>query len=437
MKNFLSSTSLKKILLTIVFIFFGFETHVKAQKSSSSPSVPVASGYILVPGTNTAIKFGGAIQLDMFYDGGPDLGDTVNVETVPLKGVNLKAVQTGHCGVSARASRLSVASLTHTAKGELKLLIETDFFGNGSDSTGYSPRWRHLYAYYTVKSCSFLAGHTDSVFMDLKAIGVNLDVNGILSGPLRQAQFRYIQKLSENLELNVAFEKPNTDYLDSGANLLNNSSVANSTSNSSGNSGMPDITGSLIWSGERGHLSCRGVARRLSVKAESINGYPSYSSNQTAWVLGISGKLNVFYKSGPFFQINGGDGVGRYIPDIEYYSAYFSNPSSSTPNAPSRLDTQTAINGIIGWQQFWTSEIRTNLMTSMTRVRVSPLAQQQTAPFNNQLFKLIGNILYSLNEKVIFGLEILHVRRDTLRNAAGKNFYGMGTRVLGSVIYKF
>ena len=449
MKHTLKTSLVKTFLLSTAIIILASSGKVKAELAAPCHKQSISqSGYISVPGTNTAVKFGGFIQLDSFYDGGPDLGDVVNVENVPLKEVDLKASQSGNFGVSARASRLNFTSLSHTEHGDLKLFVETDFFGNASDSNSYSPRWRHVYASYGTQSCMITAGQTDSVFMDLDAVGSNLDINGIISGPLRQAQLRYTHQLSPSLRFIVAIERPNTDYVDAAASQLNNSSAPNTISNSTGTSGIPDMTASLTWSGSQGHLSLRGVARRLSVKSHQTSSHAAYSSNQTAWGLGISGKMNVFHKSGPFFQVNGGDGIGRYIPELEYYSAYLSNPLPTTltigrvtifsnTNAPLRLDTQTAINGILGWEQFWTPEIRTNVMTSMTRVRVSPLAQQQTVSFNSELFKLIANIIYSPNEKIDCGLEILHVRRDTIRNVEGKNRYGVGTRLLGSVIYKF
>lgn len=404
-------------------------TDMPAANSKAWPT-----GYMSVPGTSSAIKIGGFARADAVYENGPQLGDSINVAALPLKGINAAASKSGNTTLYARASRLNFASITDTSKGELKTFVEIDFFGGNSGST-YSPRLRHAYGEYL----GVLAGHTATVFGDQDSLGTNIDINGINNGTMRQPQVRYTMNPVQDVKLMVALERPVTDYtakdgsLNNAGNMfgsggLNNPSGVNGTS--AGTSAVPDLTAQLKWTGSAGHVALRGVARQLAVKyvtEGSSTPTTDYSAKATAWGVGIGGRFITVGKSGVFGQINGGDGIGRYIYDLDGQAAYFDVTQR-------KFQTQRAYNGIVGYEHYWQDNLRTNLMASYTRVHTSQFTASLTGTtrVSNQFKKVMANIIYSPVTNMDVGLELGYFKRETVDH---KN--GQAVRTQLAVTYKF
>ena len=404
-------------------------TDMQAANSKAWPT-----GYMSVPGTSSAIKIGGFARADVLYENGPQLGDSINAAALPLKGINAAASKSGNSTIYARASRLNFASITDTSRGELKTFVEIDFFGANAGNT-YTPRLRHAYGEYL----GVLAGHTLTVFGDVDSLGTNIDINGINNGTMRQPQVRYTMIPTQDVKLMVALERPVTDYtardgsLNNAGNMFGSSGLnnaANVNGGSAGTSAVPDLTAQLKWTGSAGHVALRGVARQLAVKyvtEGSSTPTTDFSKRATAWGLGIGGKLLTVGKSGVFAQVNGGDGIGRYIYDLDGQAAFF-DPVQR------KFETQRAYNGIVGYEHYWQDNLRTNLMASYTRVHINQFTPVLTGTtrVTSQLKKIMGNIIYSPVNNMEVGLEVGYFKRETVDH---KN--GQAVRTQLAVTYKF
>lgn len=415
-----------------------FSARTKCADSSVTSSNVWPKGYMSIPGTSSAIKIGGFVRADAVYENSSQLGDAINVAALPLKGVNAAASKSGNTTVYARASRLNFASVTDTTKGELKTFIEIDFFGGNSGST-YSPRLRHAYGEYL----GVLAGHTLTVFGDVDSLGTNVDINGINNGTIRQPQVRYTMNPMQDLKLMVALERPVTDYtsrdgvLNNAGNMFGSSGLNNPsgvTGTNAGTSALPDLTAQLKMTGSAGHVALRGVLRQLAVKyvtdagtAGGANAANDFSKKATAWGVGIGGRFVTVGKSGIFAQVNGGDGIGRYIYDLDGQAAFF-DPIQR------KFETQRAYNGILGYEHYWQDNLRTNVMTSYTRVNVSSFTPSMTGTtrVSNQFKKVMANIIYSPVGNMDVGLEVGYFKRETVDH---KN--GNAVRTQLALTYKF
>lgn len=417
-------------------------TSAKRTDMPSTNKNPWPAGYISIPGTSSAVKIGGFARGDVVYESGPQMGDALSVGNIPLKGINAAASKSGNTSVFARASRINFATTTQTARGDLNTFIEIDFFGGNAGST-YQPRLRHAYGEYM----GVLAGHTATVFGDQDSLGTNVDINGINNGTMRQPQVRYTMNPAQNVKLMVALERPVSDYtskdgsLNNAGNMfgssgLNNTAGVNGTN--AGTSAVPDLTAQLKWTGSAGHVALRGVARQLAVKyitEGSSNPTTDYSAKATAWGVGIGGRLVTVGKSGVFAQINGGDGIGRYIYDLDGQAAYFDVTQR-------KFETQRAYNGIVGYEHYWQDNLRTNLMASYTRVHVSPYSPGMpqstlsslsgTTRISSQFKKVMANIIYSPVTNMDVGLEVGWFKRETIDQ---KN--GQAVRTQLAFTYKF
>src|ERR1700676_925208 len=146
--------------------------------------VPVAGGSFprsfLVPGTDTSIRVGGQIQvniIDWITGGNPhtspqsaSIGNTGQAASTPLSGSGVNAA-VGHSNfnITPYYSRLNFETRTPTAWGEARTYIEFDFSGTVAQSgrplessDNLIPRLR--YAYGTLGG--FLGGQANSNFSD-------------------------------------------------------------------------------------------------------------------------------------------------------------------------------------------------------------------------------------------------------------------------------
>jgi hypothetical protein len=361
----------------------------------------------------------------MMYDGGPNMGDYMAPQTIPLKGINNASSQSGNTNASARGSRLEFASLTPTSKGDVKTFVQIDFFGGGSGvgtGSNYNPRLRHAYGTFS----GFLVGQTESVFLDVDSLGSNIDANGILGGALRQMQIRYTKELKPDVKFMTAIEKPNSDYIGSDGTLY----TSNDATSAKGKSSLPDLTAQLRWTGNAGYIAARGMVRQIQYRSLADvggNANSDFSAKATAWGAGLSGKFVTVGKSGITGQINTGRGIGRYIPEIAGEAAYF--------NSTTKLfNVLTASNFMIGYEHYWTDNIRSNLQASYTKVSSpkNPTTLTGTTRITSAVKKAFFNILYTPVKNIETGVEFAHIRRDTIDNKTGS-----GNRVSFAVTYSF
>ena len=104
-------------------------------------------GSFKIPGTNTSVKIGGYVKADFIYDVDADLGDSFAASAIPADGSDADR-KSGNFRSHAKQTRLNFSTWTPTEVGEVKLFIESDFFGQGGNQTFSNSttfRLRHAY----------------------------------------------------------------------------------------------------------------------------------------------------------------------------------------------------------------------------------------------------------------------------------------------------
>lgn len=397
----------RRALGLCLFGFLSFSVAIAASPLSS----PAQKGTITLPSTNTTVKVGGTIKALANFDTGASTGDCLESFNIPLKGVNAGAQKGGNFGGSLRWSKLNLESITPTAHGDLRAYVEFDFAAGSSintTGTSYGPRLRYAY----VECCHWLVGQNNTLFEDLQAMGTNIDPNGIVgNGFNRQVQVRFTQKFNMG-SFAVSAEYPVTDYTDQTGALQK-------TNNGYGVSIAPDLAMQLKFMGHLGHIALRAMTRQIAVKYVVESGmattYPNYKKSVTGWGLGVSGKLITVGKSGLFAQINGGDGIGRYIPCINGQAAFFDLTRGI-------LKTQRALNTFGGYEHYWADAVRTNIMASYTCIHpsaFSPKTLTSTTRITKRLRTYFANVIYSPLPQLEVGLEFARLERYTLDRKKG------------------
>lgn len=365
---------------------------------------PAPAGFIPVPGTSTAVKLGGYVQLDGALDIKGDQGRGVSLSDLPLDG-SAGASRRNTSTLSARTTRLNVQTVTDTAGGPLKTRIEYDFFtSDGSETYTNSarPRLRHAFGEYG----RWLAGQTWSTFMDLDSVGDTLEFNGPTGQSfIRQAQLRYTLPLATG-NLALAIENPQADVRDASGNAV-------------AQDRLPDLIARWTQTGPWGHVAVRGLARDL--RAEDGTGHRQ--ADTLGWGLGLSGSLKLGTATTGLYQLNVGKGIGRYIQDANAAVAYDATRV--------KLSAEKAVGGVIGVQHAWNDALRSHLMWGFTRMD-NGAGFGDVASLNTRTNQAYANLIWTATKGLDLGVEYGWGNR---RTEAGDK--GDMSRLQGSVRYSF
>jgi outer membrane DcaP-like protein len=256
-------------------------------------------GSIRIPGTDTAIKFGGRIRTAAVFTL-DDLGseDRFLTNSIPVEPGDDAAGTGRRTTFTANTSRLNFEIRTPAGASQMRAFIEGDFFGTSGLESRTDFRLRHAYAQFR----GMLVGQTWSTFSDPAANHQDLDFEGINGENLiRQAQFRYTWLVRKDLSLAAAAETPSVSL--TGGEGVNQ---------------VPDLVGRLIWTfKEIGHLQGAVVGRQI--RGESTID-PDDVRTLTGWGASLSGVVPFYYFNLTdrfIFQLNVGEGNARYINDLQ------------------------------------------------------------------------------------------------------------------------
>jgi hypothetical protein len=278
--------------------------------------------------------------------------------------------------------------------------VEGDFADDGENF-----RLRHAFGQWN----RMLAGKTWSTFVDPEASPEEIDFEGLNARVnVRQSQIRFMPQFGEKYELQVALEDPDPEI-----------------QNGSGISRTPDIVLAGRFSPrERLHTKLSLLARQL--RAQATNGGVT---EEFGWGVSLSGSYGTptfDERDKLLFQINRGDGIGRYVNDLSSIGNY--DGIFDPANGDLQLFDVTA--GYASWQHWWDIEqLRSNFTFGMVDVNnpgfLAGDAYQQTLRFSS-------NLIWSPISRIDIGGEYLWGRRE---NEDGEN--GDANQVQFAVKYRF
>lgn len=342
-------------------------------------------GSFKLPGSDTSVKIGGYVKLDGIYrvsGADPSNGqDESDVGSAPLDGTanaNLSDFR-----LHARQSRFNIATFTPSSYGQIKTVVEGDFFGSGgsetfSNSTGF--RIRHAYG----ELGPWLAGQYWSNYMDPNSESEHMDFAYIIGySSLSQAQVRYTGKLSDSSTLAVSIENPSANDV---------SEVAVTTDDVSN---IPDVVARYSTGGDWGTFALMGVGRSLKVTNTGSN----TEESSFGYGLGLGLSLNVAEKDLLTASFNYGDGIGRYLPG---------STNAATVNATD-LNTITSYGGHVGYKHAWTDTSRSTVSFAYA-ANDNPVSLTSA---NKNLYSIHTNVMWDVAPKVTVGAEYMYGKRET------------------------
>lgn len=343
-----------------------------------------------LPGTDTSIRLGGYVKGDFIFDfaappaaGG---GDFAVISSAPLEG-STAAAREGEARFHAKESRINVETRTPTEVGRLRTFIEGDFFDEnnsfGTEAAGNKTSFGLRHAYGELGP--LLAGQTWTNFMDITAYGEKVDFTGPAGRTfIRQAQFRYTQKLDSGDRFAIALENPNGDFNGSGDSNFGDK--------------LPDLTGNYRVQGNRWHLQFNGMLRQISTDDGVANGL---DDETVGWAVGMTGQYFLpESKDRISWYTVYGDGVGRYLEGA--------NGLGASLDASGNLSTQTGYGGFATYRHWWSDSLRSNVVGGVSIIDTDANA---LATANEEIYSVYANLIWSPVSSVDIGVEYIYGMR--------------------------
>ena len=384
-----------------------------AQADQRDPGLPSAvtagefPGSLKIPGTETALKFGGQARMTLVHTlGALGSDDRFVTSSIPV-GSELLAEEDARTNYSAKASRVNLEVRLPTPR-PVRTFIETDFFG-----TGNTARLRHAF----IQTNSFIVGQTWSTFSDPETEPTGIDLEGLNAiSMFRQPQIRYSRTLKGSVRLALALENPAPDLTGAqGVNLT------------------PDVIARVRWepSQVQGPLGRRAHVQ-AAILIRSLRGAPTALPEQTlttgGFGLNISGVLvpRWDHDDRVKFATNGGWGIGRYITDLGSLGGQDAI-YDATANSLRALPVSS---GYVGYERRW----RPTLLSAFTYgiVNVANL-ESQPGDALRRTHRTTMNVTWSPLPQADIVLEFLagtRVNKDGQQGASSQVAGGMVVSVL-------
>ena len=319
-------------------------------------------------------KPGGRVKLDVIRDfnpvGSEDSFDTRTIRVDDSEGTN--------SNIHAKETRLNLDIRGMAENRELRMFIETDFYGTSS-----ALRLRHAYGSYG----GLLAGQTWTTFMDDDNMPRTIDFESPTAfAQIRQAQARFTQKVGDAITWSAAVE-------DNKSAIVIPSGIAGKAEYP-----MPDVVGRVRFDVPRGHVTTSafvGAARFRPAEDEA----ESDPDSVMLWGTMASAKFSTFGRDTIYGIVTYGEGIGRY--------------RGGTTAVPDETGTLHPVGGVAfmgGYEHFWALRWSTNGAYSIADTSDESF---YTSAINRQLHYAAINVLYwFLGDRAWTGLEYLYGHRE-------------------------
>jgi hypothetical protein len=330
-----------------------------------------------LPGTDAALRIGGFVKTSIVHNfDALEIQDKFIVGSIPVT-TEEKSGFEAQSSITASQSRLNFDLREPTNVGLLRAFIEGDFAGDGDTF-----RLRHAFGQWH----RVLAGKTWSAFVDNEASPEEIDFEG-LNGRIkvRQSQVRIMPRLGRAYEFMLSLEDPNPQV-----------------QNGEGVNRFPDIVTSIRFQpNSRLHLKLGLLGRQIRAQRDSSWG--AGVDEKFAWGSTLSGRFTtplLDERDSLLFQLNAGNGIGRYVNDLSSVGNYdgIFNTSSG------ELELFDILAGYVSWQHWWGTDVRSNFTLGAVEVDnpdfVDDDAYKRTLRFSS-------NLLWTPTPRVDLGAEYL------------------------------
>ena len=317
-------------------------------------------------------KPGGRVKVDVIRDfkpiGNEDAFDTRTIAVDGSEGTN--------SNLHAKETRLNLDIRGQAEGRELRMFIETDFYGSSSVL-----RLRHAYGSWG----GLLAGQTWTTFMDDDNLPRTIDFESPTAfAQIRQAQVRWTQKLSNMVTWSAAVE-------DNKSNITIPTTIPGKAEYL-----MPDLVTRFRFDVPHGHLTTSAFLGAARFRPTDEDG-----DVDTVTLYGgmLSAKFNLLEHDSIYGVVTVGEGIGRYR-----------GGTTAIPDDTGALHAIAGVAFMGGYEHFWHERWSTNAVYSIADASDEPF---YTSAVTKQVTYGAVNLLYwFLGDRAWTGVEYLYGRRE-------------------------
>ena len=405
---------------------------VSGAYAQTAPGAGSYPGSFLVPGTNTSLKVGGYVKLDVTYDIN---SIHANNGGVSITGVNLNGTlphtQSHGFLVSATESRFNLETRTPSAYGEIKTFIEGDFINSSGTTNAATLRvgtnsfgFRLRLAYATVGP--WLVGQQSGITGGGSIGPESLDFSGNLGGggPTRVPQIRYTYLMPAGQSIAVGIESPESSLIEN----TGNNTLLTQVAGSNGASKTPTIAWDYRIGQPWGDAHLGSSMQVLTAQ----NGAGFKKSMFGYSIVGAT-RINTFGKDSVLLGATYTEGDERDLGNSigEDFEVNFTN---------GRAKALRSYAGFVGYLHYWTDTLRSSATMSMVRAFAShdlgAAIDANVNASNKWAMWHTANIIWSPVPQVNTGLELVYTSRKTYNPNQNLNF-GENFRIQASTQVKF
>ena len=363
-----------------------------AQAQTDDPTQDILSnfpGAWRLPGTNAAFSIGGYIRTAIVLNQDVlEIPDRFIVGSIPVD-QPADGDNAAQSSIPANQSRLNFDMRDNTSAGILPAFIEGDFTGDGNTF-----KLRHAFGQWD----RVLVGQTWSAFVDTQATPEEVDFEG-LNGRInvRQSQVRYSPPIGDDFQIELALEDPNPQI-----------------QNGSGVTRIPDVVvAGRFHPNHRLHLKAALVGRQIRGQESITNGITGAVETggvdkRYGWGLSLSGSVTtpMFDNRDKFlFQLNYGNGIGRYVNDLNSIGNYdgIFNPNTD------ELQLFNVFAGYGSAQHWWGDTLRSNFTVGLVNINNPSFIDGDAY---KRTIRASANLLWNPTTRIDTGVEYLWGRRE-------------------------
>jgi exonuclease VII small subunit len=337
---------------------------------------------------DTHIKAGGYVKMDAIvsdYSKAPTRGvgeDLFIPATIQTSG------EPGdpRLNLHAKETRFWLKSYTPTGTGDIATHFEIDFMlglqGNERVGKSFAPRIRHA----SISWNRWTFGQTWTNFFNTDSLPEYLDFIGPVGVTfVRQPQIRYTIPTAGG-SWAVSLENPVTTLTPYGGG----------PSFEADDGSVPDLVVRRNWSGTWGNVSVAALVRQLKIKNAL------YDSAETGGAIGLAGKLMVGDRDDLRWQVNYGDGLGRYMGLNSF------NVGALDAGDEISLTKQYGV--LAAYRHVWNDRLHSSFGASFSRADNDTTISGSAVPASYQ--SAHADIIWSPIERMSLGAEYLWGRRE-------------------------
>jgi hypothetical protein len=344
------------------------------------------------PPAGPRMQIYGFVQLDLIQDFNvvhPDWADTLRPSKLPS--YKDEFGPGGHFYADIKQTRFGVKGWMPTGVGELKTCFEFDLFGVGADAGQTTMRVRQAWA----ELGPFLAGQTQSVFMDLDVFPNTIDYwgpNGMVF--YRNVQLRWMP-VQGDTRVWIALEQPGASG--DGGQYADRVELQNVKIRTP----LPDLTAQVRRTGSWGHVQFAGLLRQIKWDDTLADQY-DLSGSATGWGLNLSSVINATKNDALRLQVIYGEGAENYMNDAPLDIGVQKNPGDKTKPIKGKA---LPVLGIVAFLDHnWSDKFSTAI--GYSRVDISNSDGQLPSDFKSGQYAAV-NLLWTPVKNVMTGAELL------------------------------